>query len=138
MGYLHDSKCVHNDLKPDNFLCIERFEPDAVPRVVITDYGLLRTLEQMATATALGDLRYLSPDRWRQELGGGLAAHKEFQKDDIWAMGVTLHELLSSDGSLPFLGRHVTLHDLMNHTRECSGGLTTKGTLVFDPECPAC
>jgi len=140
VAFLHQSACVHNDLKPDNFLCIEGFDPstpEGVPRVVVTDYGLLRTLEQMKNSFICGDLRYMSPDLWSLRFGDD-QDHTEFQKDDIWAMGIMLHELLTTDGSLPGIGRPVAVDELLVHTEDCQGGLTPEGKFCFDEKCPAC
>jgi len=62
---------------------------------------------------------------------------KSLQEDDMWAMGVMLHELLSSDGSLPFLGRPLTMHDFTTHHDDCTGGYGD-GRLIFDEKCRAC
>ena len=44
VAYLHATGCVHNDLKPDNILMMEKFTPKNVPRAVIGDYGWITNL----------------------------------------------------------------------------------------------
>merc|ERR1719329_1113639 len=42
VAHLHAREMMHNDLKPDNILMLSEFDPnnpDAVPEVVITDFG---------------------------------------------------------------------------------------------------
>jgi len=114
VAFLHAAGCVHNDLKPENLLAIDRYEPDVVPRIVITDFGCA-TLSTNPKVV-FGDPRYSSPENLQ-----ALVDYNE-QRDtpgfqvrpegDIWAMGVTLYELLS-DGMLPFLYEPCSRDDLL-------------------------
>ena len=88
----HAAGVVHRDLKPDNVL----LEGE---RVVITDFGVARTLTRDdSRATLAGSLvgtpAYMAPE---QVEGGAVDA-----RADLYALGVLLFELIS--GRLPFTG----------------------------------
>ena len=89
---LHEGGVIHRDLKPDNLLLTD----DGV--VKIADFGLARgggvdTLT--ATGDVFGTIAYMPPEQARSARVGAAA--------DIWAVGVTLYELLS--GRRPFDAR---------------------------------
>lgn len=117
VAYIHSKGIVHNDLKPDNILMLDEFDPSnpsRVPSVVINDFGCA-TLASDAFFKC-GDLRYQSPESWRciktiME-GGDSGNFKKLEaKADVWSMGATLFELLSG-GLLPFIYRPCSMHDL--------------------------
>jgi serine/threonine protein kinase len=86
LAYAHSLGVVHRDIKPANLLI------DQAGTIWISDFGLAR-LETAATLTGRGDLlgtlRYMSP-----ELAGG--DHTAVNaRTDIYALGVTLYELLT-------------------------------------------
>lgn len=81
----HDIGIVHRDLKPDNIL-IET----TTDRAVITDFGIARSLDDMAVTqdgTVLGTPRYMSPEQ--------LSGKSIDQRSDIFSLGVVLYELAS-------------------------------------------
>src|SRR5207248_1604635 len=82
LAYAHSRGIVHRDIKPSNLL----LDTDGV--VWITDFGLAKAEDDGLTATGdiLGTLRYMAPERFRGE--GDARA-------DIYALGVTLYELLT-------------------------------------------
>jgi len=137
VAFLHANECVHNDLKPSNLMFIQPFKAGCEFRVVLTDFSLLRSLKEM-TEIPCGDLRYLSPERWNIVLGGDpVPAEPPWQKNDIWAMGVVLYNLLGNDFSLPYLGQAVELEDFTEH-KACLGGLANSGGFRPDTNCAAC
>jgi hypothetical protein len=85
----HRASIVHRDLKPENVLFDERGEPR------LADFGAVRDLgaaSLTATGAMIGTPSYMSPDL--------LNGAKATARDDIYALGVILHELVA--GELPF------------------------------------
>jgi len=96
LAYAHDSaRVIHRDLKPSNLMVNSRME------LKITDFGIACTLRDsmscVSVRTSSGTMNYMSP---QQMLGENPAA-----TDDIYALGATLYELLSSKP--PFYGGDV-------------------------------
>jgi serine/threonine protein kinase len=96
LSYAHQSaNIVHRDLKPSNLMANSRGE------LKITDFGIACTLRDsmsyVSVRTSSGTLNYMSP----QQLLGEDPSHS----DDIYAVGATLYEMLSSKP--PFYGGDV-------------------------------
>ncbi|MBX3207967.1 MAG: serine/threonine protein kinase, partial [Labilithrix sp.] len=96
----HRAGFVHRDLKPENLFLCER--PGEPPVVKVLDFGTVKDLTSKATkltrtGSTMGSPAYMPPEQVR--------ADEIDQRADVWAMGVTLYELLS--GQLPFLGASV-------------------------------
>src|SRR5437762_6773053 len=88
LAYAHErARVVHRDLKPANLMINSKGE------LKITDFGIARSLSDsvsmltMARGTS-GTLVYMSP----QQLDGEKASHL----DDIYSVGATLYDLLTS------------------------------------------
>jgi serine/threonine protein kinase len=96
LAHMHASGWVHGDLKPSNVLLMD----DGTVR--LADFGLARELEGThAYAPRLGSSDYLPPEWWTERIGPeGIATRTTV---DIWALGVTAHQLLTG-GMLPFPG----------------------------------
>ena len=94
--HIHALGWVHGDLKPSNVLLME----DGTARVA--DFGLARELDGThAYAPRLGTSDFLPPEWWNERIGTqGIAIRPTA---DIWAFGVTAHQLLTG-GMLPFAG----------------------------------
>lgn len=87
LEYAHDERVVHRDLKPANLML------DSKGRLKLADFGIARTLNDTMTRVSMnpgtsGTLLYMSP----QQLEG----KPPHVTDDIYALGATLYELLSS------------------------------------------
>ena len=113
----HQAGVIHRDLKPANiFLCSARDGGPVLPKVL--DFGISRLAhptdftEQSETrpGTLLGTPFYMAPEQMRGEPAD--------QRTDIYALGVTLYEVLS--GKKPFTG--ATYPELVVNI---SQGLTT-------------
>jgi serine/threonine protein kinase len=119
VAHLHACGITHRDLKPENLLAMDEFRQDAVPRIVIGDYGLA-TFDTDTRRITFGDPRFLAPEalhdfllHMRKKLAKKPArlSEKQVHGVDIWAMGVTLYCSLTGD-VLPFLYDKCSLHDL--------------------------
>jgi serine/threonine protein kinase len=96
LSYAHDSaSLVHRDLKPANLMVNSRDE------LKITDFGIACTLRDsmsyVSVRTSSGTLNYMSPQQ--------LLGEDPSPSDDIYAVGATLYEMLSSKP--PFYGGDV-------------------------------
>jgi serine/threonine protein kinase len=91
----HRQGFVHRDLKPENLFLCER--PGRPPIVKVLDFGAVKDLVTKGTrltrtGSTMGSPAYMPPEQVR--------ADEIDQRVDVWAMGVTLYELLT--GVLPF------------------------------------
>jgi serine/threonine-protein kinase len=94
----HMKGIVHRDLKASNLFVLQR--PDGSPLIKVIDFGIAKSLGEEAltgvTQTGgglLGSPSHLSPEQ--------LKSPREVDaRTDIWALGVTLFELLTN--ALPF------------------------------------
>jgi hypothetical protein len=83
LEYAHKQGVVHRDIKPSNLLL------DARGTVWVTDFGLAKAADQQDlthTGDILGTLRYMPPEAFE-----GKSDHR----GDIYALGLTLYELLA-------------------------------------------
>jgi serine/threonine protein kinase/WD40 repeat protein len=114
--HAHEKGIVHRDLKPANILLVgtgrstdparthptgsDGGAPPHPPLVKIVDFGLAKLLDDEIGQSRAGDVigtpAYMAPE---QVLAG---SHPIAPATDVWAMGVTLYELLI--GRPPFLG----------------------------------
>jgi serine/threonine protein kinase len=89
LGHAHAQEVVHRDVKPSNVIV---HWPDRL--VKLGDFGLARGADTGATRTGmmLGSPAYMAPEL--------LAGARPSVSTDLYALGVTLYELLA--GRLPF------------------------------------
>jgi eukaryotic-like serine/threonine-protein kinase len=98
----HAAGIVHRDLKPANLFVTRRL--DGGPLVKVLDFGIAKAMAaqgpQLTHATGLmGSPGYMSPEQLQ-------SARDVDLRTDIWALGVTLYQLVS--GRMPFAGPTLT------------------------------
>ncbi|MEM6689895.1 MAG: protein kinase [Planctomycetota bacterium] len=92
LGAAHDQGVVHRDVKPANILM-----PMSVDRVVLTDFGLARLIEdagQTKSGSLAGTPQYMSPEQVRDQLLDG--------RSDLFSLGCVMYAM--SCGHSPFRG----------------------------------
>jgi serine/threonine protein kinase len=96
----HAAGIVHRDVKPSNLFLVE---PDPQELLKVLDFGLAKEFRSDAGSISvtlgahrLGTPRYMAPE----QLTGSAELD---QRVDVWAMAVTLYELLT--GRVPFEGK---------------------------------
>ncbi|KAK2821039.1 hypothetical protein Q5P01_023998 [Channa striata] len=95
VSYLHENSIVHRDLKPENLLY---YSPDENAKIMVSDFGLSKTLEHGVMSTACGTPGYVAPE---------VLAQKPYSKAvDCWSIGVVTYILLC--GYPPFFEENET------------------------------
>src|SRR5262249_50348921 len=104
LAYAHEEKLIHRDLKPGNLML------DSNERLKLADFGLSRMVSDSMSVLSnrdqtSGTLGYMSPQQ-----GDG---RKLQITDDVYSLGATLYELLTStppfhSGDIGYQLRHVT------------------------------
>lgn len=84
LSIVHENNIVHHDIKPSNIL-IGNDE-----KIKISDFGVANTL--------LGTIQYLAPEQFSRN------ADPDDPRTDIYALGVTLYEMVAGD--VPFKGEY--------------------------------
>jgi serine/threonine-protein kinase 11 len=104
--HLHDAGYVHQDIKPCNILL------DSTGRAILGDFGVGHSFE--SAGMVVGTPAYQAPEALDDSYASDEEAPEVPQKEDIWALGVTLYQLLFQ--RLPFLGS--SLFEIVNTIRE--------------------
>lgn len=124
LGYLHDNKITHRDVKPDNIL-ISSTDPFIVK---LTDFGLSKMIdtEQTFLKTFCGTLLYCAPEVYSEYSTYDEKGRRVRQKDrkpvnrerydhavDVWSLGGVLYYAMT--GSPPFPVRNGTSYTELLH-----------------------
>ncbi len=119
LGYAHEQKVVHRDVKPGNII----FDQEK-GQLKVTDFGIacLTDNSKTRTGTVLGSPFYMSPEQ--------IAGKKVDGRSDLFSLGVTLYQLFT--GCLPFKGDSLTnlMYQIANEKPE--------GIRKLRPELPTC
>jgi serine/threonine-protein kinase len=105
LAYAHKQGVIHRDIKPANIMVTN----NGITK--LTDFGIARSaVEERITQTsmAVGSLPYMSPEQIRSD--------KVDERSDLYALGVTLYEMLT--GRLPVQGAnaYAVMHAHMTAT----------------------
>jgi len=116
LAYAHAHNVVHRDVKPANIMVTK----EGVVKVV--DFGIARLTDMSMTQPnmMIGSRAYMSPQLYKGE--------KADPRSDIWAMGVTLYELLAyrrpfvgdSEAELMFHIIYETPEEIQSLSPECT------------------
>jgi serine/threonine-protein kinase len=95
----HELHLVHRDLKPSNMFLAARKGKDPILKVL--DFGIVKDKASDSRLTATGTLpgtpAYMAPEQ--------ITLQEDLinERADVWALGITLYELLTGD--VPFTGQ---------------------------------
>lgn len=103
LDYAHHAGVLHRDVKPDNIL-LAHPRADQPERVLLTDFGIAKSLRSSAGFTVAGQLLASTPYGAPEQLQGATDID---HRADVYALGVTLFELLT--GERPYSGGHTEL-----------------------------
>src|SRR5882672_2949435 len=99
LGFVHEQKLVHRDVKPANIFL--QAEGDGRDRVRLLDFGLAKFLAPEALGPSLtragqvfGTPSYMAPEQ--------IAGQQADPRTDVYAAGIVLFEMLA--GRVPFQG----------------------------------
>ena len=109
LSAVHAAGVIHRDLKPSNLFLTRK--ADSKPQVKLIDFGIAKLAESLQegdalteTLSTLGTPSYMSPEQLLSSREVGPTA-------DIWAVGVTLYELLT--GWKPYQGAAAQIYHLI-------------------------
>ncbi len=102
LAYAHSQGTLHRDIKPSNLLL------DTQGIVWVTDFGLAKAQDSedlTRTGDIVGTLRYLAPERFQGQGDG---------RSDLYALGLTLYELLTLRPAFSEVERAKLLHQVIH------------------------
>jgi WD40 repeat protein/serine/threonine protein kinase len=102
LAYAHGQGTLHRDVKPSNLLL------DTRDTVWVTDFGLAKAQDGedlTNTGDIVGTLRYMAPERF---------AGQSDARSDVYALGLTLYELLTLRSAFEAADRHRLIDQVKN------------------------
>ncbi|HEY0755892.1 MAG TPA: serine/threonine-protein kinase [Ktedonobacteraceae bacterium] len=102
LQYVHEHDIVHQDVKPQNFLLRDSTHQLNLPDILLSDFGIAKSMSSQPHTKPLGTARYMAPEQWN--------GHPVFASDQ-YALACVAYELLT--GAPPFQGNPTDL--LMQH-----------------------
>lgn len=116
--YAHSQGFIHRDLKPSNLIVDEN------GNAKIMDFGISKSFDEIEKLTQFnarpGTLLYMSPEQ--------LSGDEVTVKSDLYALGITLYEMLSGNHPYPYK----TYYDIVNaHVNQIPQQLS-----IYHPEIP--
>jgi WD40 repeat protein/serine/threonine protein kinase len=102
LEYAHTQGILHRDIKPSNLLL------DSQGTVWVTDFGLAKPTDSedlTQTGDIIGTIRYMAPERFHGVCDA---------RSDIYALGLTLYELLAQRPAHDAAHRDQLIHQVMN------------------------
>jgi serine/threonine protein kinase/WD40 repeat protein len=100
LEYAHRQGTLHRDVKPSNLIL------DGKGTVWVADFGLAKTAEDddlTRTGDLVGTLRYMAPERFQGVCDA---------RSDVYALGLTLYELLAFRPAFEATGRERLIYDV--------------------------
>ncbi|MGO9469305.1 MAG: protein kinase domain-containing protein [Isosphaeraceae bacterium] len=100
LAYAHEQGTLHRDIKPSNLLL------DAHGTVWVTDFGLAKAAadcDLTHTGDVVGTIRYMAPERF---------AGRCDARSDVYALGLTLYELLAKRPAFAAGDRNALLREV--------------------------
>jgi eukaryotic-like serine/threonine-protein kinase len=102
LAYAHSQNTLHRDIKPANLLL------DTQGTVWVTDFGLAKASDSenlTHTGDVVGTLRYMAPERFGGKADG---------RSDVYALGLTLYELLTLRPAFVVSERSTLIHQVLH------------------------
>ena len=102
LEYANGLGVLHRDIKPSNLLL------DPLGNVWVTDFGLAKiaeTEELTLPGDVVGTIRYMAPERFRGKCDA---------RSDIYSLGLTLYELVSTKPAFEASDRHELIRKVMH------------------------
>ncbi|XP_039173143.1 mitogen-activated protein kinase kinase kinase 1-like isoform X2 [Eucalyptus grandis] len=106
LKYLHDQKVVHRDIKCANILV------DASGTVKLADFGLAKATEMNAAKTFIGSPFWMAPEIVNPKKRSSQSNRSYGLEVDIWSLGCTVLEMLTSQRPYPKLDKAQALYKI--------------------------
>ncbi|CAN5248839.1 hypothetical protein BH11CYA1_BH11CYA1_35130 [soil metagenome] len=122
LSYAHRKGILHRDVKPANFLILDKPDAHGV-RLKVVDFGIVKFAEEIkpdaqkltAMGIVCGSPSYMSPEQ--------ATGQKVDPRSDVYSLGVSLFEALT--GKIPFRGRSAS-ETMMMHVSTPSPSLSSR------------